>query len=56
MAYILAGVFGWLALVGHAAEPGAMRASKPTVKVEIIGAIDGQLAAFRKNEVGRAFA
>lgn len=56
MAYILAGVIGWLALDGHAAESGAMRASKPTVKVEIIGAIDGQLAAFRKNEVGRAFA
>ncbi|MSU52066.1 MAG: hypothetical protein CK548_04555 [Opitutia bacterium] len=49
-------VLAWAGAVAQAAEPGGMRASKPAVKVEIIEAIDGQLAAFRKNEVGRAYA
>ena len=53
---LLLAVLAWAGAGAQAAEPGAMRASKPAVKVEIIEAIDGQLAAFRKNEVGRAFA
>lgn len=56
MARILLGVFGWMTLVAQAAEPGAMRASKPAVRTEIVEVIDGQLAAFRTKEVGRAYA
>jgi hypothetical protein len=32
-----------------------MRASKPEVKKEIVAAIEGQLAAFRKGEVEKAY-
>ena len=44
------------ALAAHAAEPGAARASKAAVKAEVAAVIEGQLAAFRAGEVGKAFA
>lgn len=50
MALIFAGVTAW------AAEPGAPKASKPAVKAEIVAVIEGQLAAFRAGEVGKAYA
>ncbi len=50
MAVIFAGV------AAQAAEPGASKASKPAVKAEIVAVIEGQLAAFRSGEVGRAYA
>jgi hypothetical protein len=57
---IIGGLFlaalAWAGAVAHAAEPGGMRASKPAVRTEIVEVIDGQLAAFRAKEVGRAYA
>jgi len=44
------------AALGQAAESGAMRASKPAVKTEIVATIEGQLAAFRGGEIERAYA
>jgi len=44
------------AAMGRAAEPGAMRASKPAAKTEIVATIEGQLAAFRGSEIERAYA
>lgn len=55
MGFFLA-VLAWAGAVAQAAEPGAMRASKPAVRTEIVEVIDGQLAAFRTKEVGRAYA
>ncbi len=52
-------IFGALALAGamlRAAEPGAMRASKPAVRTEIVEVVGGQLAAFRAKEIERAYA
>lgn len=56
---LMAILWGMFVLVGGnvgAAEPGGMRASKPAVRTEIVEVIDGQLAAFRTKEVGRAYA
>jgi hypothetical protein len=53
---ILWGVFTLVGGNVGAAEPGGMRASKPAVRTEIVEVIDGQLAAFRAKEVGRAYA
>lgn len=50
IALIFAGGAAW------AAEPGAPKASKPAVKAEIVAAIEGQLAAFRAGEAGKAYA
>ncbi len=43
-------------LSARAAEPGAPRASKAVVKAEAVAVIEGQLAAFRAGEAGRAYA
>lgn len=56
---VMAIFWGMFALAGGtawAAEPGGMRASKSAVRTEIVEVIDGQLAAFRTKEVGRAYA
>jgi len=37
------------------AEPGALRASKPEVKKEIVAVIEAQLAAWRKNDLAEAY-
>lgn len=50
MALIFAGVGA------HAAESGAPKASKPAVRAEIVAVIEGQLAAFRASEIGKAYA
>ncbi len=39
-----------------AAEDGELRASTPAVRKEIVATIDGQLAAFRKGDVPKAYA
>ena len=43
-------------VTAEAAEPGALKASKPAVKAEIVAVIEGQLAAFRAKEIGQAYA
>lgn len=37
------------------ADPGALRASKPEVKQEIVAVIEAQLAAFRKGDLAKAY-
>jgi hypothetical protein len=37
------------------AAEGAMRASKPEVRTEIVATIEGQLAAFRQGDVSKAY-
>lgn len=51
-------IFVLIAIVSfaRAAEESEMRASKPEVRKEIVATIDGQLAAFRKQDVARAYA
>ncbi len=43
------------ALACGRAEEETMRASKPEVKKEILATIDGQLEAFRKHDIGKAY-
>jgi hypothetical protein len=46
----------WLALVAMAgAQQPALPASKPEVRKEVVATIDGQLAAFRKHDVRKAY-
>ena len=40
----------------HGADPGAPRASKPEVRKEVVGVIEGQLAAFRAGDTRKAYA
>src|SRR4051812_33319159 len=47
------GLFG--AATGRAQAP-TLPASKPAVRKEVIAVVEGQLAAFRAGDVGRAFA
>ena len=55
MKFILAAILaGWVGVVARAEEP-AMRASKAAVRQEVVAVIEGQLAAFRAGEVGRAY-
>jgi hypothetical protein len=51
LSFLTAVVFGASAL----AQTEALPASKPEVRKEIVAAIDGQLAAFRRHDLDRAF-
>lgn len=57
IAGVLLGIGLGVAGVGRAAgaEPGALRASKSEVKQEIVGVIEAQLAAWRKNDLAKAY-
>jgi len=51
LALMLAGLFG---VTARAQEP-EFRASKPAVRKDVIASIEGQLAAFRANDVAKAY-
>jgi hypothetical protein len=60
--FIVVGMKRWMALlvfvggtVAAFAAEGALRASKPEVKKEIVAVIDAQLAAFRKADPAKAY-
>ncbi len=57
IARVLLGIGLGVAGVGRAAnaEPGALRASKPEVKQEIVAVIESQLAAWRKGDLAKAY-
>lgn len=57
IAGVLLGIGLGVAGVGRAAsaESGALRASKPEVKQEIVAVIEAQLAAWRKNDLAKAY-
>ncbi len=44
-----------LGVIGLRAAEAEMKASKPEVRKEIVAAIEAQLAAFRKNDVAKAY-
>jgi hypothetical protein len=47
--------FGVGAVMLRAADNGAMRASKPEVRKEVVAVIEGQLAAFRERDAKKAY-
>lgn len=49
-------VLGLITGVAGAAENRTMPASKQAVKAEIVTSVEGQLAAFREGEMGKAYA
>jgi len=55
---ILGGVIGlgFFTAAVSAAENRTLPASKPAVKAEIVASVEGQLAAFREGEIGKAYA
>lgn len=55
---ILGGVIGlgFFTAAVSAAENRTLPASKPAVRAEIVASVEGQLAAFREGEMGKAYA
>lgn len=51
----LLGMAGMLGVMVSAAAENGLKASKPEVKREIVAAIEGQLAAFRKGDASKAY-
>ena len=47
---------GLLTIAVDAAENRTLPASKPAVKAEILASVEGQLAALREGEIGKAYA
>ena len=47
---------GLLTITADAAENRTLPASKPAVKAEILASVEGQLAALREGEIGKAYA